>query len=156
MSNEQNPLSGFMIDLGKVDTSRPVPQSGTYLATFVDMEIKPSAKDPSKNVAHVTFALLNPCESAPNSQGKTVTLPAGYQLKDFYTMWTPDGMNEPWQTRFAKLYDAAAGTDDSNRPENIDFASIKGSRVVLTVKTEFDDKIDAMAPRIKKVAKHNG
>jgi len=152
MSDTQNPLGGFMIDLGKVDTSRPVPASGTYLAAFVDMEIKPSASGKG-NVAHVKFALTNPCESVPNTQGKTVTLPAGFVVMDYYIMWDVEGMSSSWQTRFAKLYDAVAGTDDSTRPENIDFAAFKGHNLILTLEAKHDDKIDGMSARVKKVAK---
>jgi len=141
-----------MIDLGKVDTTRPVPASGSYIATFVDMEIKPAASGKG-DVAHVKFALTNPCESAPNSQGKTVTLPAGYQVMDFYTMWTPDGMTDPWTVKFAKLYDAATGTDNSTRPETPDFSTIRGATVVLTLDTKYDDKIDGLAAKVKKVAR---
>lgn len=155
MSDTQNPLSGFMIDLGKVDTSRAVPASGTYIASFGGMEIKPSSKDAKKSVAHVKFALTNPCESAPNSQGKTVTLPAGYIVMDYYTMWDVEGMSTAWQVRFAKLYDAIVGTDDATRPDNIDFAPLVGQTLVLTIDTKFDEKIDGLSARVKKVAKHN-
>ncbi len=154
MSDTQNPLSGFMLDLGKVDTSRPVPASGTYLATFGGMDIKPSASGKG-NVAHVKFALTNPCKSAPNSQGKEVMLPAGYIVMDYYTMWDIESMSTAWQVRFAKLYDAIVGTDDSTRPANIDFATLVGQTLVLTIDTKFDDKIDGLSARVKKVAKHN-
>jgi len=155
MSDTQNPLGGFMLDLGKVDTSRAVPASGTYIATVAGMEIKPSSKDSSKSVAHVKFALTNPCESAPNSQGKTVTLPAGFQIMDYYIMWKAEGMSEDWEVRFAKLYDAAMGTDDSTRPAKPDFSLCFGKNVVITIDTKFDEKIDGLSARVKKVAKHN-
>ncbi len=154
--NEQtnNPLGGFMMDLGKVDTVKPLPASGTYVSTIAKVEIKPSKKNPSDNVLWVTLAIRDAVQSTPSKvTGASATLPPGFEVVEFIPLWEIEKSFESWQVRVAKLYDAAMGTTDADRPTQFDISAIQGRTVVMTIKTEYDENYGADSCRVKKISK---
>jgi len=149
-----NPLGGFMMDLGKVDTNKPLPASGTYVATISKLEIKPSKKDPNNNVLWVTVAIRDACQAVPSKvTGTSVTIPPGFELTEFIPMWEIERSIESWQVRVAKLYDAAMGTTDADRPAQFDLQQIVGKTVVVTAKTGYDEGFGADSCSVKKISK---
>jgi len=149
-----NPLGGFVMDLGKVDTSKPLPASGTYVAVVAKVEIKPSKKNPNDNVLWVTMALRDACQSTPSKvTGQSATIPPGFEVTEFIPLWVIEKSLESYRVRIAKLYDAAMGTTDTDRPDSIDISQIEGRTVVVTVKTEYDENFGADSCRVKKISK---
>src|SRR6187431_1216387 len=147
-----NPLGGFMMDLGKVDTNKPLPASGTYISTISKVEIKPSKKNPDANVLWVTVAIRDACQSVPSKiTGTSATLPPGFEVTEFIPLWEIEKSIESWQVRVAKLYDAAMGTTDADRPTQFDISAIQGRTVVVTVKTEYDENFGSDSCRVKKI-----
>ena len=149
-----NPLGGFMMDLGKVDTSKPLPASGTYVATIAKVEIKPAKERPTDNVLWVTVAIRDAVQSTPSRvTGTSKTIAPGFEVTEFIPMWKIEKAFDPWEVRVAKLYDAAMGTTDANRPTPFDISAIQGHAVVVTVKTAYSEKYDDDACSVKKISK---
>lgn len=148
-TQQSEPLSGYICDLGKVDTSRPVPQAGTYPATFVKHEIKPNKEGTGRNW-FFTFALTNGADAVVAQGMPPKTISPGYQLTECCVMQQGSNPNQPdWRVKIARIYDAVAGTNDETRPERLVFDSFVGRPLALTLKPE-DDKEFGLQARIKK------
>ena len=145
------PLSGFICNLGKVDTSRPVPVAGSYVATITKVESKTNNANTGTNL-FVTFALDNGAQSIPDSTGAQKNIAPGFVITECCVMQQGDNPNQPdWRVKIANIHDAAMGTNNDSRPENMDLSALTGRKVVLDLKPEEDKKGDfGIQARIKK------
>ena len=154
------PLS-LKIDLGKVDTSRPCPESGDYIVTCTKVEVKPNKDQSGRNLV-VTETLDNGATTVPNEKtGETTKLSPGYPITSYFPLqpWKATDKNpEPDQLGYAKqlarLYDGYFGTDNDTRPESPDYGSIVGKKTVAKIKAESGDQ--GWQPSIQKRSVYNG
>lgn len=142
------PLSSFIMDLDKVDTSKPCPIGGDYVFTLADLEVKPSQNGKGNNF-FLTFQSTGPLQSIPNTRGESVQI-NNYKVTECCVMWQGDNPNQPnWKVKIARIYDALMGTDDDSRPRELNWAEAKGKRIQLTLKPEEDPQYGLQA-RIQK------
>lgn len=129
------------VNLREVDTSMPVLEKGKYGAVIKDCEVLENKEKTGHNLK-VSFATIEPGTS---TKGEPVN--PGFPLSRFFPLQQSSNPKAPPFLRdICKLIDAALGTDDTTRPENLNSAleDIKGRELtlVLTVR-EATDEYDA-------------
>lgn len=130
----QEPLSSFVCDLQKVDTSKPCPIAGDYVLLFEKVEARQTDKGPG---AIFSFRTTGPCQCVPDSSGNSRTLPAGWPISHWQNLYQGDNPSQPdWKVQLALIFDAIAGTNNDTRPLNFPalFESFYGKTVQVSGK----------------------
>ena len=140
----------FNIDLTGITTTRPCPQDGDYVVTFVNASREEKDKGP---MLFCTFATENDVLGVPVNGGEAPAIPAGYNITANYRLYDVENPKAPkFRDELAKLVDGVLGTNDATRPT--DFAAaldaMRDRKCVLVVVAENSDKY-GWQPRVKKV-----
>lgn len=154
-----DPLHDFVPSLPPVDTSRPCPISGDYLAVLTECEPvygkTEGSEDTNKKMWKMTWELCSEAESVPGEDGSTRIIPPGFQVIEYALLYKPEP--KPGKKEFdhaqalAVRYDAIMGTTNATRPENYaDLRVGKGRKAVLNLKPENDPQYGWRA----NIAKH--
>lgn len=137
MNETSNDPMSFAIDLGgRVDTSKPCPAAGQYVATVVGIEAKPNSKQTGTNLV-VSFALDQAVPALPAKDGTPRSCPPGHLITEWLPLQQSDNPKAPdFKFRLCKLFDACMGTDDDTRPDPLPLGSVQGKKVILTLEPE--------------------
>ncbi len=140
----------FNIDLTGITTTRPCPQDGDYVATFVNASHEEKDKGP---MLFCEFVTENDIAGVPVNGGEAPVIPSGYKIIANYRLYDVENPKAPkFRDELAKLVDGVLGTNDATRPTDFDEAvnAMRGRKCVIVVKAEPSDQY-GWQPRVKKV-----
>lgn len=149
MSNE--PLS-YVPDLSGVDTSRPVPIPGTYIAQLTNCELVFSQGDQSKPMFKLTLAL----QQDATAYGGKGNISPGFTLTENVLLYQAEqkpGKNPPpdYKVQLCKWADALGGFTDDTRPGNAgNLPQFIGRKVAITTKVDESDEFGLQCRITKK------
>jgi hypothetical protein len=134
MQENADPL-GLGLDLGNVDTSRPVLPEQLHVLEIGSVEVKPNKAENGRNLV-VVFKTVN---ESPDASGQQMIQP-GYQITKYYPLQQSANEKAPdYKRDLAKLQDAVEGTTMGSRPLFQPFNYV-GKLVIAKLKIRKDEE----------------
>jgi hypothetical protein len=126
---------GLGLDLGGVDTSRPVLPDTQHVLEVEKVEVTDNKAKTGRNLV-VTFKTVN---DSPDITGERI-ISAGYKVTKYYTLQQSDNPKAPdFKADLARLQDAVEGTKQGERPPFNPYNYV-GRMVLAKLKVRTDDE----------------
>jgi hypothetical protein len=126
---------GLGIDLGGVDTSRPVLPDTQHVLEVEKVDVTDNKAKTGRNLV-VTFKTVN---DSPDITGERI-ISAGYKVTKYYPLQQSDNPKAPdFKADLARLQDAVEGTKQGERPPFNPYNYV-GRMVLAKLKVRTDDE----------------